>query len=136
MLISAWYVLIHHSFFWMAQARPMNRQSNRVVFKAAAGNPNWDIKKGDEVLNITWLERVDAEQYPRKFCSGLSQTIALKSALPRKVAQWESESTNRKYLARSDEQDFIEMCRTVVEDRPHWTLHAHFGKLMAKHKAQ
>jgi hypothetical protein len=45
---------VDHSFFWMAQARPMNRQSNQVVFKAAASNPNWDIKKGDEVLNITW----------------------------------------------------------------------------------
>jgi hypothetical protein len=46
-------------FFWLAEALPQSKQSNRVVFKAAKSDPAWDFKKGDYVLNIRWLERVD-----------------------------------------------------------------------------
>jgi hypothetical protein len=46
-------------FFWLAEALPQSKQSNRVVFKAAKSDPAWDFKKGDYVRNIRWLERVD-----------------------------------------------------------------------------
>jgi hypothetical protein len=46
-------------FFWLVEALPQSKQSNRVVFKAAKSDPAWDFKKGDYVLNIRWLERVD-----------------------------------------------------------------------------
>jgi len=56
-------------FFWLAEALPQSKQSNRVVFKAAKSDPAWDFKKGDYVLNIRWLERVDEENRPRAFDS-------------------------------------------------------------------
>jgi hypothetical protein len=27
-------------------------------------DPNWDIKRGADVLNVQWLERVDADAHP------------------------------------------------------------------------
>jgi hypothetical protein len=56
-------------FFWLAEALPQSKQSNRVVFKAAKSDPAWDFKKGNYVLNIRWLERVDEENRPRAFDS-------------------------------------------------------------------
>ena len=33
-------------FFWLAEACPQSKQSNRVVFKAAKRDPVWDFNKG------------------------------------------------------------------------------------------
>jgi hypothetical protein len=45
-----------------------------VVFKADSADPNWDIKRGADVLNVQWLERVDADAHPLKFGPGAVQT--------------------------------------------------------------
>ena len=50
-------------------------------------------------------ERVNADAYPRKFEPGTEQTIALASVLPKKVAEFENETANRRYLKRSDDED-------------------------------
>jgi hypothetical protein len=89
--------LVTDRFFWLAEALPESEHSNRVVYKASSADPNWDIRSGDEVLNVRWLERVDTSTYPRKFEPGTEQTIALVSVLPKKFAAFESETANRRY---------------------------------------
>ena len=65
-----------HKFFWLAEALPENTQSSRVAFKAKSADPNWDITSGADVLNVRWLERVDADAHPRKFEPGAEQNRA------------------------------------------------------------
>jgi hypothetical protein len=89
---------VTHKFFWLAEALPESKQSNRVVFKADSADPNWDIKRGADVLDVQWLERVDADAHPLRFEPGAVQTIALPSVLPKKVAEFERTTTNRRYL--------------------------------------
>ena len=96
---------VSHKFFWLAEALPENEHSSRMVFKAKSADPNWDITSGADVLNVRWLERVNADAYPRKFEPGTEQTIALASVLPKKVAEFENETANRRYLKRSDDED-------------------------------
>jgi hypothetical protein len=37
--------------------------------------------------------------------------------VPRKAAEFERTATNRRYLKRSDEEEYIEMCRHIREHR-------------------
>ena len=81
---------------------------------------------------MRWLERVDADAYPRKFEPGAEQTVALNSVLPKKIAEWHNETTNRKYLKRSDEGEYIDMCRHVREEKAHWKMKEYATSLAAK----
>ena len=40
--------------------------------------------------------------------------------LPKKAAGFENETTNRRYLKGSDEEDYIEMCQYIREQKPKW----------------
>jgi hypothetical protein len=42
--------------------------------------------------------------------------------LPKKVAEFENETINRRYLKRSDEEDYIEMCQNAREQKPKCSL--------------
>jgi hypothetical protein len=126
---------VDHKFFWLAEALAESGQSNNVVFKAPSADPNWDIRTGDRVLNVRWLERVDADAYPRKFEPGAEQTVALNSVLPKKIAEWHNETTNRKYLKRSDEGEYIDMCRHVREEKARWKMKEYATSLAAKNTA-
>ena len=121
-----------HKFFWLAEALPENTQSSRVAFKAKSADPNWDITSGADVLNVRWLERVDADAHPRKFEPGAEQTIALASVLPKKVAEFENETANRRDLKRSDEEDYIGMCQHIREQKPKWDMKDYASCLAAK----
>ena len=123
---------VTHKFFWLAEALPESKQSNRVVFKADSADPNWDIKRGADVLNVQWLERVDADAHPLKFEPGAVQTIALSSVLPKKVAEFERTTTNRRYLKGSDEGEYIEMCRHIREQQPNWDIKTYASSLAAR----
>ena len=113
-------------FFWLAEACPQSKQSNRVVFKAAKRDPVWDFNKGDNVLNIRWLERVDEQNRSRVFDpQGAEQTVPLKTTLPRKVPEWERTSTSRRVLTANDEDEYIEMCRAILEEKPTYSLLRH-----------
>ena len=113
-------------FFWLAEACPQSKQSNRVVFKAAKRDPVWDFNKGDNVLNIRWLERVDEQNRSRVFDPhGAEQTVPLKTTLPRKVPEWERTSTSRRVLTANDEDEYIEMCRAILEEKPTYSLLRH-----------
>jgi hypothetical protein len=116
-------------FFWLAEACPQNVQSNRVVSKAAKWDPAWDFNKGDDVLNIRWLERVDEENRPRA-CDphGAEQTIPLKATLPRAVPEWEKTSTNRRVLTANDEDEYIEMCRASWRRSRHTICYAIYSR--------
>ena len=52
--------------FWLARVEAESNKSNAVLHTATKADPNWDIRKGDKILNVTWLNRVSDEQ-PRKF---------------------------------------------------------------------
>jgi hypothetical protein len=103
-----------------------------VAFKAKSADPNWDITSGADVLNVRWPGRVDADAYPRKFEPGTEQTIALASVLPKKAAGFENETANRRYLKRSDEEDHIEMCQHICEQKPKWDMRDYATCLAAK----
>jgi hypothetical protein len=123
---------VSYKFFWLAEALPENEHSNRVVFKAKSADSNWDITSGADVLNVRWPGRVDADAYPRKFEPGTEQTIALASVLPKKVAGFENETANRRYLKRSDEEDYIEICQHIREQKPKWDMKDYATCLAAK----
>jgi hypothetical protein len=44
--------------------------------------------------------------------------------LPKKVAEFENETANRRYLKRSDEEAYIEMlaCQHIREQKPKWDM--------------
>ena len=73
--------------------------------------------------------------YPRKFEPGAEQTAALNSVLPKKIAEWHNETTNRKYLKRSDEGEYIDMCRHVREEKARWKMKEYATSLAAKNTA-
>jgi hypothetical protein len=78
------------------------------------------------VLNIRWLERVDEENRPIVFDPhGTQQTVPLKATLPRRVPECESTSANRRVLTANDEDEHIEMCRAVLEEKPTYGMLRH-----------
>ena len=80
----------------------------------------------DNVLNIRWLERVDEQNRSRVFDPhGAEQTVPLKTTLPRKVPEWERTSTSRRVLTANDEDEYIEMCRAILEEKPTYSLLRH-----------
>ena len=112
---------VNRRFFWMAEACAAGASTNAVVYKAPFEDRNWDVKAGDDVLNVRWLERRDEDKHPRKFEVGLEQTISLASTLPQKVT-WESQTStgNFKYLSKADERMFVQMSGSVNEVAPNW----------------
>jgi hypothetical protein len=42
--------------------------------------------------------------------------------LPKKVAEFENETANRRDLKRSDEEDYIGMCQHIREQKPKWDM--------------
>jgi hypothetical protein len=52
--------------------------------------------------------------------------------LPKKVAEFENETANRRYLKRSDEEDYIEMCQHIREQKPKWGMKDYATCLAAK----
>jgi hypothetical protein len=70
---------------------------------------------------------MDEENRPRVFDPhGTQQTVPLlKATLPRRVPEWESTSTNRRVLTANDEDEYIEMCRAVLEEKPTYGLLRH-----------
>ena len=105
----------------MAEACAAGASTNAVVYKAPFEDRNWDVKAGDDVLNVRWLERRDEDKHPRKFEVGLEQTISLASTLPQKVT-WERQTStgNFKYLSKADERVFVQMSGSVNEVAPNW----------------
>jgi hypothetical protein len=67
--------------FWLARCEASTKQSNAVVYKAKKADENWDIKKNELVLNVTWLNRV-SEAKSLEFTLHMPQTITLSSILP------------------------------------------------------
>jgi hypothetical protein len=88
----------------LAEALPESKQSNRVVFKADSADPNWDIKRGPDVLDVQWLVRVDADAHPLKFDPDAVQTIGrtVFSALPKKVAEFERTTTKQPAISKEE----------------------------------
>ena len=62
------------SGFWLARCEASTTQSNTVVYKATKADDNWDIKKGELVLNVTWMNRV-SEVKSLEFTPHMPQTI-------------------------------------------------------------
>ena len=100
-------------------------QSRRV--QGSEAGPGLGLQhKGDNELNICWLERVDEQNRSRVFDPhGAEQTVPLKTTLPRKVPEWERTSTSRRVLTANDEDEYIEMCRAILEEKPTYSLLRH-----------
>ena len=52
--------------------------------------------------------------------------------LPKKVAEFENETANRRDLKRSDEEDYIGMCQHIREQKPKWDMKDYAPCLAAK----
>ena len=102
--------------FWLARCEAASKQSNTVVYGAKKNDDNWDIKKGEQVLNITWLNRV-SETECREFKLHMPQTITLTSVLP-VAAVWDQMHGNTYFLSQASHD---KMCgwRDCVRDDLH-----------------
>ena len=93
-----------------------SKQSNAVVYEAKKPDLNWDIKKGEQVLNVTWLNRV-SEVAQREFTMHMPQTITLNSTLP-VAAVWDKMHGNTYFLSQ-DSHDKMCSWRDCVRDDLH-----------------
>jgi hypothetical protein len=59
---------------------------------------------------------------------GTQQAVPPKAqghAAAESAAEWESTSTNRRVLTANDEDEYIEMCRAVLEEKPTYGMLRH-----------
>ena len=75
-----------------------------------------DIKKGDEVVNVRWMERAQNDHL--KFTAGLNQTIDLQTTLPMKV-KWDKEEEGGNgggayYITELVSDNAVELCKKAV----------------------
>jgi hypothetical protein len=82
--------------YWIARCEASSKQSQAVVYTAKKDDDGWDIKKGEDVLNVTWMKRVSADRHLEHVFSS-TQTITLNSILPVK-AVWDKMHGNTSYL--------------------------------------
>jgi hypothetical protein len=66
--------------------------------------------------------------------SPVPSKIALASVLPKKVAEFENETANRRDPKRSDEEDYIGMCQHIREQKPKWDIGTKYSNAKAKPK--
>ena len=111
--------------FWLARVEAESNKSNAALHPATKADPNWDIRKGDKILNVTWLNRVSGEQ-PRKFKLQMPQKISMNSILPVK-AVWEQNHGLTYTLSRHSHDLMCEWRDCVRDD-----LHKERTKLLAE----
>ena len=73
--------------FLLARCETASNKSTAVLYTAKKNDENWDIVRGDEGLNVTWLQRT-SESAHLQFKLNQPQTITLSSVLPQK-AVWD-----------------------------------------------
>ena len=100
--------------FWLARCEASSKQSSEVVYLAKSKDDNWDIKKGEEVLNVTWLNRA-SESVPLEFKLHQPQTITLNSVLPQR-AVWEKMNGETYHLSCNSHEQMVGWCECVRDD--------------------
>lgn len=111
--------------FWLARCEASTKQSNAVVYKANKADENWDIKKNELVLNVTWLNRV-SEAKSLEFTLHMPQTITLSSILP-VAAVWDKMHGNTYTLSQASHEKMCDWRDCIRSD-----LHKERNKLLSE----
>ena len=107
---------LRREWYWLAMCVARSKQSEAVLYKwDKAADQNWRIAKGNQVLNIIWLERKRTSNH-LVFKPGIPQTILMRQVLPLKVI-WEKQTGTELVLSQNQHEDFEALCDSVREVR-------------------
>jgi len=108
---------VDYRHFWLGECQEGGGGDGAVSYKwDQASDDQLDIKKGDDVVNVRWMERAPNDHL--KFTPGLEQTIDLQTILPMAV-KWENEEEGDNggktyYITDPVSDHAVELCKKAV----------------------
>ena len=103
-----------HLSFWIAYVEPRDDSSTHAVSPAKLSMPNLGIQKGEKVILVSWLERLDDYNNRRTFIKGGLQYISTQTIVPARII-WTRRTANRFYITADFENKLVQICKLIKE---------------------